>query len=382
MASKDTKPKKPKSKKINLALQGGGSHGAFTWGVLDALLEDGRFDIEGISATSAGSMNAVIMAAGFMEGREDGAREYLRQFWRKVSDAGSVFCPSSSLTENNPFASFMPKWMTPDWFGMGGMGMNMNNPAENPAMQMMTALAQNISPYQFNPLNLNPLRDILDEMVDFEALRKNEDFKLFITATNVRTGGSRIFTSPELTRDMVLASAALPNVFQAVEVDGESYWDGGYVGNPSLWPLFYETEGIDLLIVHVNSIVQNLIPKDAMNIEDRVNEITFNSAMLKEMRAIAFVQKLLERDMLKPEYRNKYKDVLMHAIRADTVMKDFGIATKLDTSWSLLSRLFDAGRKTAESWIAENFDQIGKVSTIDLEKDYLNIAVDKKSKIK
>jgi NTE family protein len=375
MTSKDTKPKKAKLKKINVALQGGGSHGAFTWGVLDYLLEDGRFDIEGVSATSAGSMNAVIMAAGYMEGREDGAREYLRRFWKQVSEAGSVFCPVSTTVEN-PFASFMPKWMSPDWFG--GVGKN----AENSFMHMMSALAQNISPYQFNPMNLNPLRDILDDMVDFEALRKNKDFKLFITATNVRTGGSRIFTSPELTRDMVLASAALPNVFQAVEIDGEAYWDGGYVGNPSLWPLFYETEGIDLLIVHVNSIVQNELPKDAMNIEDRVNEITFNSAMLKEMRAIAFVQKLLERDMLKPEYRHKYKDVLMHAIRADTVMRDFGMTNKLDTSWPALTKLFEAGRKIAESWAKENFDKIGKESTINLEKDYLDIAVDKKSKVK
>lgn len=374
-SKKDTKPKKGKLKKINVALQGGGSHGAFTWGVLDYLLEDGRLDIEGISATSAGSMNAVVMAAGFMEGREDGAREYLRQFWKRVSEAGSVFCPVS-MTVESPFASFMPKWMSPNWFG------NMSMNTENSAMQMMSALAQNISPYQFNPLNLNPLRDILDEMVDFAALRKNKDFKLFITATNVRTGGSRIFTSPELTRDMVLASAALPNVFQAVEIEGEAYWDGGYVGNPSLWPLFYETEGIDLLIVHVNSIVQNTIPKDAMNIEDRVNEITFNSAMLKEMRAIAFVQKLMERDMLKPEHRHKYKDVLMHAIRAETVMRDFGMTTKLDTSWPLLTRLFDAGRQSAKSWMIENFDKIGKESSINLERDYLDIAVDKKSKVK
>lgn len=366
-----------KVKRINMALQGGGSHGAFTWGVLDALLEDGRLDIEGISATSAGSMNAVLMVAGFMEGREEGARAYLKKFWKKVSDAGSVFCPVSHITTENPFSGFLPKWMSPDWMGSGiGIG------PENPALQMMTALAQNISPYQFNPLNLNPLRDILDEMVDFKALRKNKDFKLFITATNVRTGGSRIFTSSELTRDMVLASAALPNVFQAVEIDGESYWDGGYVGNPSLWPLFYETEGVDLLIVHVNSIVRNDVPKDAMNIEDRVNEITFNSAMLKEMRAIAFVQKLLERDMLKPEYRRKYRDVLMHAIRSETVMKNFGTATKLDTSWPLLTKLFEAGRKTAQNWMIDHFDKIGRESSIDLEKDYLNIAVDEKSRIK
>jgi len=353
---------KIKQKKINLALQGGGSHGAFTWGVLDALLEDGRFDFEGISATSAGSMNAVVMAAGFLAGREDGAREYLKKFWKKVSDAGSVFCPASGMTNDNPFADFIPKWMT----------------TENPAMQMMNALAQNISPYQFNPMNLNPLRDILDDMVDFEMLRKNKDFKLFITATNVRTGGSRVFTTKELTRDMVLASAALPNVFQAVEINGESYWDGGYVGNPSLWPLFYETEGHDLLIVHVNSILRKDVPKDAMNIEDRVNEITFNSAMLKEMRAIAFVQKLLQQDMLKPEYRAKYRDVLMHAIRAEDVMRNFGMATKLDTSWSLLNKLFDAGRHAAKDWIIQNFDKIGHESSIDLDRDYLEIAVEKK----
>ena len=365
--------KKTKMKRINLALQGGGSHGAFTWGVLDYLLEDARFDFEGISAASAGSMNAVVMAAGFIKGKEDGARLYLKEFWRKVSDAGSVFCPGSSFSEDNPFTKFIPKWMTPDWTSFR---------TENPAMQMLGTLAQSISPYQFNPLNLNPLRDILDEMVDFDEIRKSKDFKLFITATNVRTGGARIFTSKELTRDMVLASAALPNMFQAVQIEGESYWDGGYVGNPSLWPLFYETDGIDLVIVHVNSIVQNVVPKDAMDIADRVNEITFNSAMLKEMRAIGFVQKLLQRDMLKPEYQDKYKDVLMHAIRAETVMKDFGMATKIDTSWPLLNKLFEAGRKTAKSWAEENFDKIGKISSIDLERDYLNIAVDPKSKIK
>ncbi len=354
---------KVKLKKINLALQGGGSHGAFTWGVLDALLEDGRFDFEGISATSAGSMNAVVMAAGFLEDREDGAREHLKRFWKKASESGDVFCPGNSAGIDNPFAGYMPKWLT----------------TENPALKVMSALAQNISPYQFNPMNLNPLRDILDDMVDFEAIRRNDEFKLFITATNVRTGGARIFKTPELTRDMVLASAALPNVFQAVHIDGEAYWDGGFVGNPSLWPLFYETDGDDLVIVHVNAIVRNVLPKDAMNIEDRVNEITFNSAMLKEMRAIAFVQKLLQQDMLKPEYCAKYKNVLMHAIRSESVIQDFDMATKMDTSWAFLSEISDAGRRVAKDWIKANFDKVGKESTIDLERDYLDIAVDKKT---
>jgi NTE family protein len=240
-------------------------------------------------------------------------------------------------------------------------------------------MAQNISPYQFNPLNLNPLRDILDDMVDFNAIRQNADFKLFITATNVRTGASRIFNTLELSRDMVLASAALPNVFQAVEIEGESYWDGGYVGNPSLWPLFYDTEGHDLLIVHVNSILRNETPKDALSIEDRVNEITFNSAMLKEMRAIAFVQKLLHRGMLKEEYRAKYRDVLMHAIRAEDSMRNFSMATKFDTSWAMLSKLHQAGRSSAQQWVTANFDKIGKESSIDLEADYLNVANEKRT---
>lgn len=354
-----------KQKKINLALQGGGSHGAFTWGVLDYLLEDGRFDFEGISATSAGSMNAVVMAAGFLKGKEAGAREYLRRFWRKVSDAGAVFCPTQAMVSDNPFADFMPKWMVP----------------ENPAMQFMNVMAQNISPYQFNPLNINPLRDILGEMIDFEALRRNRDFKLFITATNVRTGALRIFTTHEMTRDMVLASAALPNVFQAVEIDGDAYWDGGYVGNPSLWPLFYETEGHDLLIVHVNPILHKGVPKDALAIEDRVNEITFNSAMLKEMRAIAFVQKLLHKDMLKEEHRSKYRDVLIHAIRAEDVMREFSAVTKFDTSWGMLTKLFEAGRTSAAEWVQQNFDKIGKMSSVDLEADYLNVTIDKKTKL-
>jgi NTE family protein len=310
-------------------------------------------------------MNAIVMVAGFLEGGADGARHYLKQFWHKVSDAGAVFSPAQNMVADNPFSGFMPKWVT----------------TENPAMQFFNAMAQNISPYQFNPLNMNPLRDILDDMIDFEAIRKDKNFKLFITATNVRTGASRIFISSELDCNMVMASAALPNVFQAVEIGGDAYWDGGYVGNPSLWPLYYETEGHDLLIVHVNPIIHKGIPKDALSIEDRVNEITFNSAMLKEMRAIAFVQKLLHENMLKEEYRKKYRDVLIHAIRADDVMRSFGMTTKFDTSWGVLTKLFDAGRECAKDWVEENFEKIGKMSSVDLEADYLNVSIDKKTKI-
>jgi NTE family protein len=365
-------PKAPEAektiKKINLALQGGGSHGAFTWGVLDALLEDNRLDFEGISATSAGSMNAVVMCSGYLQGGSKGARENLEKFWKKVSEAGAAFCPIQKITDNhvNPFMNFVPTWMNPET-----------------AMRQFTSIfSSNLSPYQFNPLNLNPLGDILEELVDFQALRKATEFKLFVTATNVRTGGARIFTTEELTKEMVLASAALPNFFQAVEIEGEAYWDGGYVGNPSLWPLFYETDGHDVLIVHVNPIIRESLPRDALSIEDRVNEITFNSAMLKEMRAISFVQKLLQKDMLKDEYKDRYRDVLMHAIRSEEVMKneDFSSMTKLDTSWNLLEKLSQAGRNLTKKWLQQNFDKIGVKSSISLDDDYLEIAVDKKHK--
>jgi NTE family protein len=354
-------------KRINLALQGGGSHGAFTWGVLDALLEDGRLDFEGISATSAGSMNAVVMCSGYLQGGAKGARDNLEKFWKKISEVGAAFCPLKNMTDKtmNPFMNFIPSWMNP----------------ETTMRQFTNAFSMNLSPYQFNPMNINPLSDILAELVDFKALQTSCEFKLFITATNVRTGGARIFTTKELTKDMVLASAALPNFFQAVQIDGEPYWDGGYVGNPSLWPLFYETEGDDILIVHVNPIVRNGIPEDTVSIEDRVNEITFNSAMLKEMRAIAFVQKLLQQDMLKEEYRNRYRNVLMHAIRSEDVMHDFANMTKIDTSWDGLTKLSQAGRNAAKTWLGKYFDEVGVNSTISLETDYLDIAVDKKVKL-
>lgn len=352
MKTPSTLSKTTSKKKINVALQGGGAHGAFTWGVLDYLLEDNRLDFEAVSATSAGSMNAVVMVHGLMEGGAIGARKNLEMFWHKVSNAGAVFCPTQNTKSTPSLMNFMPMWSGAESF--------------------MNAIAQSYSPYQFNPLNYNPLSDILDEMVDFKSVQKNEDIKLFITATNVRTGDAQIFKTEELTRDMVLASAALPNIFQAVTVDGEFYWDGGYMGNPSLWPLCYEVEAHDLLIVMVNSLVRDDLPKEAATISDRLNEITFNGAMLKELRAISFVQKLIRRDMLKDEYKEKYREILIHAIRADDVMRDFGWKSKLDTSWPFLCHLRDEGRKAARKWCKNNFEMIGAKSTVDIDRDFLN----------
>ncbi|MDY0029607.1 MAG: patatin-like phospholipase family protein [Pseudobdellovibrionaceae bacterium] len=350
--------KEPKKKKLNLALQGGGAHGAFTWGVLDAILESKVFDIEGISATSAGSMNAVVMASGYLDSKEEGARAALENFWSDVSNASAAFCPASSGLA----ASFEN---LPQFFGGWG------SDGLNSATHFLNLMSQNLSPYQFNPFNYNPLLDILKKQVDFDRIRENKDFELYVTATNVRTGDARIFKTDELTVDMVMASAALPNIFQAVKVGKDHFWDGGFVGNPSLWPLFYDTDICDILIVHVNPLMRKELPTDAPSIENRLNEITFNSALLKELRAISFVQKLLDRDMLKDEHKHKYKDILIHAIRAEDAMSNYDLSSKYDTSWAFLNKLKDQGHAAGKKWIKDNFENIGKVSTIDIAKDYL-----------
>jgi NTE family protein len=335
------------TKKINLALQGGGAHGAYTWGVLDALLEDGRLDFEAVTATSAGSMNAAILTHGLQKNGNDGARALLEKFWRRVSEIGAFM---------NPMHQSMPVSMS----------------SHNFAFNWFDQLSRTFSPYQLNPLNFNPLKNILNEMIDFNELQSNKDIKLFICATNVRSGESKIFENHELSSDVLCASAALPNLFQAVEVNGEQYWDGGYMGNPSLWPLFYQATTPDILIVHVNPIYRPEIPKDAQAIENRVNEITFNSSLMKELRSIAFVQKLVRDDMLKPAYKKDYRDMLLHAIRSEEVMRDLNISSKFDTSWNFLVKLRDMGRRSAHEWIKHNYDKIGNEATIDIQKDYLS----------
>ncbi|MBL8640265.1 MAG: patatin-like phospholipase family protein [Alphaproteobacteria bacterium] len=370
-----TKKKKEDCKKLNLALQGGGAHGAFTWGVLDEFLRQGNLDFEGISATSAGSMNAVIMTQGLITGGVEGAREALEQFWRTISDVGSVFTPVSLNSPQvpnffSPFLSPVPNFLT-NW--QKEWSKNFENgwrDGRNQASQFVNLLSQNISPYQFNPFNYNPLRTILEDMVDFEKIRATKEVQLFITATNVQTGDDKIFRTPELTCDMVLASCALPTIFQAVEVDGQYYWDGGYVGNPSLWPLFYEVSADDVLIVHVNPLIREEIPKNAPAIENRLNEITFNSALLKELRAISFVQKLLQENMLKEQFRSRYRDVLVHAIRAEESMSALDLSSKYDTSWDFLLSLRDQGRAQAKHWLKAHFKDIGQTSTINIARDY------------
>ena len=342
-----------KVKTINLALQGGGAHGAFAWGVLDCLLEDGRLAFEGISGTSAGSMNAVVLTHGLLTGGRDGARAALENFWHAVSEAGERY----SLVRVTP------------WDRLKGDHWNNDNSLSFKAFKAMTGA---FSPYQFNPTNFNPLRDILSEQVDFKALNRHEKQKLFLSATNVQSGNVRIFQNPEITVDVVMASACLPFMYQAVEIDGHTYWDGGYMGNPALFPLFYRTDARDVLIVHINPILRQGTPTIPHDIEDRVNEISFNSALIKELRAVAFVQKLIGDGWLKDEYRDQLKFVLIHSLRADDALSDLSAASKLCTDWSFLQTLRDRGREAAGVWLARHFDDVGNRQTVDLHAQFLD----------
>jgi len=339
------------TKIVNLALQGGGAHGAFAWGILDALLEDGRLNIEGLTACSAGTMNALAFAQGMHEGGRDGARQKLQDFWWEISKAGAIFSP----VHGNPMERYF-----------GGTG-------ENPfAYFMFDTMTRMFSPYQFNPLDFNPLKDVLEKTIDFEKIRACDKLKLFISATNVRSGKVKIFQTKEVTVDVALASSCLPFLFKAVEIDGEYYWDGGYTGNPALYPLFYQTQSSDIILIHLNPLYREEIPTTAPAIMNRLNEVTFNDSLLKELRAIAFVKKLIEHDMIKDEYKHMYKDLLVHSIRAEDMMKEFSITSKFDTNWDFLLKLRDTGREGMKIWLDDHFDNIGNRSSVDLHEEFLN----------
>lgn len=350
MATKKTIPVALKPKRINLALQGGGAHGAFAWGVLDKMLEDGRLEFDGISGTSAGSMNAVALAYGSIGGKE-AARQKLHDFWQAVAASGRKFNPLGQMARHQPKPASMFPSMASQWF---------------------RAITHTFSPYQLNPLNINPLRDVLLGQIDFSAMQKDSAIKLFLAATNVRSGKAKVFGVEEaITADMVLASACLPQLFQAVAIDGEHYWDGGFMGNPVLYPLFYHTDTADVLIVHINPIERAGPPKTAEEILDRVNEITFNSSLIKELRAVHFVQKLMDEGWIKDEFMDKLKYVLMHSIRADVALADLSVDSKFSSDWGFLTMLRDRGRESAADWIAQNLEHVGVRSTVDLKAEFL-----------
>ncbi|GAM97094.1 ferredoxin reductase [alpha proteobacterium U9-1i] len=333
-----------KRKKISLALQGGGALGAYTWGALDFLLEDDRVDIAAISGSSAGAMCAVAVADGFQRGGAAGARERLRKLWEAVARAGQAN-PYRRTPMNAFVNAFTPVWM------------------QNSMAQWADAASRLASPYDFNPLNINPLKDLVEELIDFERVRACREIELFIGATNVETGRARIFSTKELTADHVLASACLPQLFKAVEIDGVPYWDGGYTGNPALFPLFDVKATRDILIVQINPIERPGAPRVATDIAARVNEITFNASLLRELRAIEFVGRLVD-DARVPEER--YRKMLIHVLNEDAALRPLGVGVDLNTDMDFFEDLFAIGRAAAERWLKAHFDALGERSSVDL----------------
>ena len=328
-------------------MQGGGAHGAFTWGVLDRLLEDDTLALDAISATSAGAMNAVVMAHGVSSGRP---RRGTRQAGGVLEKGLAGRRDVQSRCAAHPGSASCPR--------------NAFNEDTGPAYMAFQAMTHMWSPYQLNPFDFNPLKDVLHEVVDFGKLRTcPHATRLFINATNVRTGKVRVFENAEVSLDSVLASACLPNVFKAVEIGGEHFWDGGFMGNPPLFPLIYRGASRDIIIVHINPLDRPEVPTTAPEIFDRMNEISFNASLMGELRAIAFVAHLVEQGSVP---KGRYKQMLIHSIRDEKEMSGLGVASKLNPEWTFLCQLRDAGRRAADHWLKDDADKVGSESSIDI----------------
>ncbi|MBL0919242.1 MAG: patatin-like phospholipase family protein [Hydrogenophaga sp.] len=345
--------KPPTHQRIDLALQGGGSHGAFTWGVLDRLLEDEGLEIAAISGTSAGAMNAVALAAGLMEGGREGARTALRRFWTRVGELSPF---STAAAPATPWLDPASPWAAP-WAA--------------PMRAYSQWLGAQVSPYQLNPLNLNPLRRILLDTVDFDRVCQCHKTRLFIAATQVRTGELRVFAQHELTPDVVLASACLPLLFQAVEIDGEAYWDGGYAGNPSLLPLVLDSPADDLLVVQINPAERAALPTNAGDILDRINEVTFNASLLRELRSIALLKQLLAAEgwaaqRLRSPVLRGIARLRLHRVDGGDELAALGAGSKTRTDPAFLQRLFEQGRGAASAWFEQHRSALGKRGTLEL----------------
>ena len=339
---------------IDLALQGGGSHGAFTWGVLDRFLADPGIRIGGLSGTSAGAMNAVVLASGFAKAGRQGAREALNEFWETISRIGS-----RSAFQHTPFDALFKPWI----------------PGGSTMFKIFDLMSRLVSPYQLNPWNFNPLRDLVAKHVDFELLRNCEDPKLFVSATNIRTGHHRVFRNRDISLDAVLASACLPMLFHAVKIGGEAYWDGGYAANPALLPLIAESAPRDLVLVQINPIERPRIPHTAHDIIDRINEISFNSSLNQELRTVALIKRLLKEEEASGHSYDahlfaKIDALNVHRVEAQKELCRFGAASKLSPERNFINRLHDIGYQAADAWLAQNRTALGQRSTIELLDDY------------
>jgi len=348
---------------LDLALQGGGSHGAFTWGVLDRLLDDPQIRPVSISGTSAGALNAAVLATGWAAGGRTGAQQALRAFWMDVATEGHCFGDAAAIS---PAWGAALGWPWSAWAAAPGLsGFNLDNQPWYPWGQQFL---RSFSPYQFNPLGDNPLRKVLQRHVQPAALRTC-GLALFITATAVRTGQPRVFDAQDLSIDALLASACLPQLFKAVEIDGQSYWDGGYSGNPALWPLIYHPGSLDLLLIKINPSVRPCLPNTPAEIADRVNEITFNAGLVSEMRAIAFVHRLLAEGKVDPR---KYRDLRLHMVADEEGLAPLQASSKLNTDRNFLQALHALGHAAAERWLQMHRDDIGQRPTLDLRSTFLS----------
>ena len=345
MNMKNTKATKSSPRRkpllVDLALQGGGSHGAFTWGVLDRLLEESWLMFDGISGTSAGAMNAAVMTSGYAKDGADGARAALEGFWKSVSDSG----------KSSPFRRGPMEMLTGNWT------------LEYSPMFLAAELASRVySPYDLAPAGFNPLRELLAEAVDFKALASSP-IKLFITATNVHTGSGHVFRNSEITPDVLMASGCLPTMFQAVEIDGEFYWDGGYAGNPTMTPLVRDCQSHDTILVQINPIKRPTVPRTARDILDRLNEVAFNAPLLKELRMIALLHKVADPGNGEGALWAKMR---IHRIASDAML-NLSATSKMISEWPFLCELRDFGRTAAQAFLDAHADDLGKTSTLDLD---------------
>ena len=327
---------------VDFALQGGGAHGAFTWGVLDRLLEEPWLRIDGISGTSAGAMNAAVLIDGHAAKGADGGRAALENFWQRVSRAALL-----SPLRRTPLDMLLGRW-TLD---------------HSPVFVAMDLMARLFSPYDLSPGGANPLRNILAETVDFDRLAQ-ASIKLFVTATNVRTGRGRVFRNSEITPDVLLASACLPTLFQAIEIEDESYWDGGYSGNPTITPLVRECNSKDTILVQINPVERPGLPRSARDILNRLNEVSFNAVLLKELRMIALLRQVAQPDNSESA---KWADMRIHRISSD-VMVELGYSSKLNAEWEFLCMLRDEGRRAGDAFLRAHHDDLGRRSTFDLDE--------------
>lgn len=329
---------------LSLALQGGGAHGAFTWGVLDALLEDGRFQFDGISGTSAGAMNALAMANGWMHGGADGARECLSNFWEGVALMSPAEAVPPLLDASMP----------------------------SPGAVWMMQLTRWFSPYQLNPLALNPLRDLVVALFDFERLRQASPFELFVAATHANSGHLKLFRNAELSAEALLASACLPTLHHAIVIDDEPYWDGAYAANPAVFPLFRFCDSRDILLVMLAPLTHERTPRSADEIQERAVQLAFNNSFLREMRLLAAMREMAEESgWLSGTLEQRLRGERFHLIAADAALGALGAKSKIVANQAFLHRLRDAGRLHAKAWLAAHAAAVGRRPSVDIGRLFL-----------